>query len=147
MTLPWMTRSCMAAALATGSAARIESMCSTATTSGYLLCWCCRLPFATFHGEKHGQKSEFSTKMQVFLEKDGGWDDQQASSRTVDWPINWYTSWWSGVCKSPFHGIILQWCYSFALRLTFVSRGKEMSLSRSLGSYYKLPKSDPYAVY
>ena len=27
------------------------------------------------------------------------------------------------------------------------SRGKEMSLSRSLGSYYKLPKSDPYAVY
>ena len=27
------------------------------------------------------------------------------------------------------------------------SRGKEMSLSRSIGSYYKLPKSDPNAVY
>ena len=26
-------------------------------------------------------------------------------------------------------------------------RGKEMSLSRSIGSYYKLPKSDPNAVY
>ena len=26
-------------------------------------------------------------------------------------------------------------------------RGKEMSLSRFLGSYYKLPKSDMYAVY
>ena len=27
------------------------------------------------------------------------------------------------------------------------ARGKEMSLSRSIGSYYKLPKSDPNAVY
>ena len=26
-------------------------------------------------------------------------------------------------------------------------RGKEMSLIRGLGLYYKLPKSDPYAVY
>ena len=26
-------------------------------------------------------------------------------------------------------------------------RGKEMSLSRCIGLYYKLPKSDPYAVY
>ena len=28
-----------------------------------------------------------------------------------------------------------------------LARGKEMSLSRSIGSYYKLPKSDPNAVY
>ena len=27
------------------------------------------------------------------------------------------------------------------------ARGKEMSLSRCIGLYYKLPKSDPYAVY
>ena len=28
-----------------------------------------------------------------------------------------------------------------------INRGKEMSLIRGLGLYYKLPKSDPYAVY
>ena len=30
---------------------------------------------------------------------------------------------------------------------TILGRGKEMSLSRCLGPYYKLPKSDPNAVY
>ena len=42
---------------------------------------------------------------------------------------------------------------SFQLRLDILNiclclgRGKEMSLSRFLGVYYKLPKSDPNAVY
>ena len=31
--------------------------------------------------------------------------------------------------------------------LSELIRGKEMSLIRGLGLYYKLPKSDPYAVY
>ena len=33
------------------------------------------------------------------------------------------------------------------LLMEHLDRGKEMSLSRCIGLYYKLPKSDPYAVY
>ena len=41
------------------------------------------------------------------------------------------------VCSQRFH--LTEWWRRH--------RGKEMSLSRSIGSYYKLPKSDPNAVY
>ena len=40
---------------------------------------------------------------------------------------------------------MLKFYHKFLIFVTV--RGKEMSLSRFLGPYYKLPKSDPNAVY
>ena len=38
-------------------------------------------------------------------------------------------------------------CFDQLVQAMDLSRGKEMSLSRDLGHYYKLPKSDSNAVY
>ena len=62
----------------TGSAERIKSMFSTATTNGCLLCSCFRLPFATSHGEELQQKilswsyKGFSMRCRYFWKKTEG---------------------------------------------------------------------------
>ena len=49
-----------------------------------------------------------------------------------------------------FHFFLVTFCnrlQQWYITIPSSYRGKEMSLSRSIGSYYKLPKSDPNAVY
>ena len=108
MTLTWTTPSFTMAALAKASVAMMKSMCITATTSGCLLCLCCRLPFAISHGKKLFRKIAvvlcFNPSCRYFWKKsEGGMigqlltglssdpltetpvDDQVCNFSSIDW--------------------------------------------------------------